>query len=378
MPRWGNRLAKIVIIIVVLGTVGGTGWLAGHGAANPETPPDLTPSADLAPQVITVGEADIVSRLTVDANVQADPPAEVRPQRTGIVTAVYRKVGQLVLKGESLLAMKSSSDPGEISGQGSKGKKPKPVIRVVRASATGRLSSVTAHVGQEVSPSASVAAIDPGRFLAVATIEPKEVYKLYNRPESIKLAIDHGPAPFSCKLMAYGAGISPGSSGGGSAGGHGGSGGPGGPGGPGGDQGGGDSGDPGGGSGGAQVQVSCRIPRSQKVFAGIRGKMSITTDSVRKATVIPLSAVLGEAEKGQVTVVKEDGKREVRKVKLGVNDGKHVQVVDGLEPGEKILDRAPQDPAFTGPAVPGGEGGQDGGPGFTAVPGGGSMTGEGP
>lgn len=340
MPRWGNRAAKIAIIIVVLCAVGGTGWLAGHGAANPETPPDTLPAVNLTPQVIDVAEGEIVSRLTVDATVQADPPVEVRPEHTGIVTAIYRKDGQRVNKGENLMSVKSEgtspSPPGPSpSPGGTETKAPKPVTRVIRATASGRVTGMTAHVGQEVSPSAAVASIDQGRFKAVAPINAKEIYKLYTRPKSIKLAIDHGPSPFSCKLLSYGAEPGAGSPrGGGDSGG-----GPGGP----------DGGGPGGDSSDSGVQVSCRVPRRHKVFAGVRGKMSIITDSVARATVVPLSAVLGESQTGQVTVVTKDGKHEIRKVKLGINDGTQIQIVDGLEPGEKILDRAPKDPAFTGP-----------------------------
>jgi hypothetical protein len=86
--------------------------------------------------------------------------------------------------------------------------------------------------------------------------------------------------------------------------------------------------------------------------------------------IIPLSAVLGQADKGQVTVVSDDGKREVRTVKLGINDGTKVQVIDGLQAGEKILDRAPEDPAFTGPPKQSGDGpgGMNGGPIKEVVP----------
>jgi multidrug efflux pump subunit AcrA (membrane-fusion protein) len=114
----------------------------------------------------------------------------------------------------------------------------------------------------------------------------------------------------------------------------------------------------GSGSGSDGVQVTCRVPSSQRVFSGIQAKMSIITDSVSGAVIIPLSAVLGQADKGRVTVVTDGGKRAVRTVKLGINDGTNVQVVDGLQAGEKILDRAPEDPAFTGPPQQ-----NDGGPG---------------
>ncbi|MFG1998547.1 efflux RND transporter periplasmic adaptor subunit [Spirillospora sp. NPDC048911] len=341
MPRWANRLAKGGIIAVVLAAVGGTGWLAGNGGATPETPPDSLPAADLSPKEISVEEGTIVSRLTVAAAIKADPAVPVRPAKAGTVAAVHRKNGQRVAKGQSLLTIKlPDADPG--AGPGSK-KKPKARYLAVVAPVAGKVTELTATAGQEVAPSDTIAQLDRGRFQAVAAIDAKEVYRLYNRPESIRLAIDHGPAPFNCRLLAYGVGASgkPAKGGDGS-----------------GPDGGGDPGE--GGGGGESVEVTCRVPRSQRVFAGIRGKMAITTDSVRDAVVIPLSAVLGENDKGRVTVVGPGGKREVRKVELGINDGKRVQVVDGLRAGEKILDRAPSDAAFDVPRAP--DEGPDGGP----------------
>ena len=349
MPRWANRLVKAGIIAAVLATVGGTGWLAGHGAASPEKPADDLPVANLSPKPITVEKGEIVSRLTVDAVVRADPATPVRATKQGTVSAVYRKNGQRVTKGQTILTVKlQSSDEGDDGGQdgkSKKSKKSKPRIVSVTAPVSGTLSGLNATVGQDINPSDSVAQIDRGRFQAVATIDGKEVYRLYNKPEEVKLAIDHGPSPFRCKLLAYGAGASDKGGGKDSNGPSGGGGSP---------DGGGAQGDQGGGGGGGDnVEVTCRIPSSQRVFAGIRGKMAITTDSVHDAVVIPLSAVLGENDKGRVTVIGDDGKREIRKVTLGINDGKQVEVTDGLGAGDKILDRAPEDPAFDVPGQSG-------------------------
>lgn len=344
---WGNRAGKAAIIAVVVAAVGGTGWLVGHGAAKPEPVRDSLPAADLTPREIPVEEGAILSRLTVDAVVHADPPIQVHSEKGGSVTQVYRKAGREVSKGDPIMAIKSMPDGSGTSSPGGSpttpksapAPAPKPVTRVIYATTSGKVSEVLTPVGKEIAPGDAVASIDEGKFRAVASIDSKEVYKLYNPPKSIKLAIDHGPAPFDCRLIDYGAGA------GGAAADPGGSGGKGGP--PPRGSGGGSGGS--GGSGADSVQVTCRIPASERVFSGIQAKMSITTDSVSRAVIIPLSAVLGQADKGQVTVVADGGKREIRTVKLGINDGTNIQVVDGLKVGDKILDRAPEDPAFTGP-----------------------------
>lgn len=355
---WGNRLGKTAIIGVVVAAVGGTGWLAGHGAASPPPPREDLPVADLSPQVITVAEGSIVSRLTVDAAVEADPPIEVRTRTGGSVVKIYRRTGQKVAKGVPILAIRSV--PGDSAattppGGGTTPEKPKagskPVIRTIYAGSAGRIAALQAPMGKQVEPGETVASIDRRRFRAVGSIAAKDVYRLYKRPKSIKLAIDHGPAPFTCKLIDYGAGAA-GGAGSNAAGGD-------------------DSEGPdGGGDGSAGVQISCRVPASQRVFSGVQAKMSITTDAVVNAVVIPLGAVLGQADTGRVTVVTEDGRREVRTVKLGLNDGSKVEVVKGLEAGDQILDRAPDDAAFSGPPESGrgGEGPEGGIVGVPAAP----------
>ncbi|GAB2811617.1 HlyD family efflux transporter periplasmic adaptor subunit [Actinocorallia aurea] len=306
MGIWLNRAGKAAILLTVAGVVGATGYLAGNGAAAPEPVAEKLPEPDFEPRVIKVGEGTIVSRLVLDATVQADPAVGVRPEKGGEVTAVHVKSGDKVTKGQTLLTFKyrpPQADP--------KKKPPKAQTLYLTASAAGEIKSVNAHVGTPVSPGEPAFTIDRGLFRAVAAVESKNVYKLYNKPESIKLQIDHGPAPFACRLLDYGAGS-------------------------------------GGAEGGAEVKVTCRIPLGKRVFAGLPGKMSILTDKAADVPVVPLSAVLGQSGTGYVTVV-VDGKRERRKVKLGLNDGKQVEIRDGLEVGERILDRAPEDAAFSGP-----------------------------
>ncbi|RJL22097.1 peptidase M23 [Bailinhaonella thermotolerans] len=344
LALWGNRLGKAVIILVALAAVGGTGWLAGHGAVSPEPPRDPLPKPALVGRPIPVKQGDIVSRLLLNATIEAEPPAEVRAVKGGKVVRIYVKRGQRVNKGEPVVAVQyipeqrtpatppaAEPKPGDKdAAKPAEPPAPKPVTVIVRASAAGKVSKILTHRDREVGPGDSVMQIDRGRYRAVAPVQPKEVYRLYDRPKSIKLAIDHGPAPFKCPLISYGA------AGGGKSDAEQGPGG-------------------GGGDGGASVQVSCRVPHGIKVFSGVQAKMSVITDSAEGAILVPTSAVLGQAGKGKVTVVHADGRRETRAVKLGINDGKMVEVRSGLSVGEQILDRAPEDADFVEP--PKGRGG---------------------
>ncbi|GAA3220055.1 hypothetical protein [Actinocorallia longicatena] len=326
---WGNRAGKAVILLAVAGVVGATGYLAGHGAAAPRPVVESLPEPDFAPRVITVKNGSITSRLVLDATIAAEPAVPVLPEKDGTVTKVFAKAGQYVGRGEAVVQFTYTPEAVVPADPKKKPKTPKPQTLYLRATATGKVTDLNAHVGSSVSAGEAAFSVDVGRFRAVATVESKNVYKLYNEPESIKLKIDHGPAPFRCALIDYGAGV------GGKA-----------------DD---ENGKKGmdGGESGTEVQVTCRIPRAKRVFAGLPAKMSILTDRSSRVPVVPLSAVLGQSGTGFVTVV-DGGKQERRRVELGLNDGSMVEIRDGLEVGEKILDRAPEDTAFAGPgdAVP--------------------------
>ncbi|MEO5878378.1 MAG: hypothetical protein ABIS86_22150 [Streptosporangiaceae bacterium] len=353
----GNRLGKAAILLTVAGVVGATGYLAGNGAAAPQPAVEKLPPVDLSPQVITARIGSVVSRLVLDATIAAEPAVPARPEKSGTVTKVFHKAGKYVNAGEAVLEFRylpeATAPAGPKAGSKAGPKAPKAQLLYLRATVSGRLADLSAHVGGQVSPESDAFTVDRGRYRAVATVDAKNVYKLYNKPKGIKLQIDHGPAPFTCPLIAYGAGAgskaqSDKNSGAGMEGG------------------GGEGGD-----GGTDVQVTCRIPSYRKVFAGLPGKMSVLTDQAAKVVVVPLSAVLGQTGTGYVTVVGKNGRQEPRKVKLGLNDGSQVEIKEGLEAQEKILDRPPEDPAFAGPNSGGGSGGgSEGDGGFTKGPGG--------
>jgi macrolide-specific efflux system membrane fusion protein len=312
---WGNRAGKAAILLAVGAVVFGTGYLANNGAAAPAPPAEPVPAPDFEPEVIEVKSGTVVARLVLRAVVEADPPTPVRPEKGGTVTRVLAKNGQYVGKGEPVVALEHTPEPKTPAEPDAEPRPAKPVTVHLTAPAAGRIKGMRAHVGTPISPGDTAFSVDRGRFRAVAKVGTKDIYRLYNRPRGIRLKIDHGPAPFSCPLIAYGA--------------------------------------PGGST---EVRVSCRIPASRKVFAGLPAEMSVLTDQAKNVPVVPLAAVLGKADTGWVTVVDDSGGRSRRKVSLGLNDGEKVEIKDGLEVGDRILDLAPEDAAFSGPRKPRGEG----------------------
>lgn len=54
---------------------------------------------------------------------------------------------------------------------------------------------------------------------------------------------------------------------------------------------------------------------------------------------IPLESVIYEGSNAHVWIVGDDQSVELRQITLGQSDGRLIQVLDGLHPGEKIVTR---------------------------------------
>ncbi|MGD9710745.1 MAG: hypothetical protein AB7V46_01610 [Thermomicrobiales bacterium] len=85
------------------------------------------------------------------------------------------------------------------------------------------------------------------------------------------------------------------------------------------------------------VTMRCEIPEDVRVVAGLTGTMVLQMDTPTEVQALPVTAVLGSFESGQVIVVHEDGATELRPVSLGVSDIYNIEIAGGLEPGEQVL-----------------------------------------
>src|SRR5699024_6882237 len=88
----------------------------------------------------------------------------------------------------------------------------------------------------------------------------------------------------------------------------------------------------------ASVTMRCEIPDDIRVVAGMSGTMALEMEEPAAAMALPLSAVVGTAGQGQVVVVQDDGSTEVRPVDLGRSDTFWIEVTNGLEPDEQVLE----------------------------------------
>jgi hypothetical protein len=84
------------------------------------------------------------------------------------------------------------------------------------------------------------------------------------------------------------------------------------------------------------MRLVCTPPKKIKLINGASVTIEVITDRVKNALVLPVEAVAGSQGTGQVDVVRPDGSRETRSVKLGMTDGEVIQIKSGLKEDETV------------------------------------------
>jgi RND family efflux transporter MFP subunit len=71
--------------------------------------------------------------------------------------------------------------------------------------------------------------------------------------------------------------------------------------------------------------------------AGLTGRVRITSDIIPNAILIPQSAVLYKEKRREVFVANSNNRAQPRVIKLGLTEGSQIQVLEGLNPGDKLI-----------------------------------------
>ncbi|GAA1070377.1 HlyD family efflux transporter periplasmic adaptor subunit [Nocardiopsis composta] len=335
MKKWIIAAAVLVVLV----SAGGTGWFLLRGGDD-VPPDDMAVGAEEA-MPVPVEHGSITDELVLDAKVEEEPEKKVVSKRGGTVTRVWVSDGQEVQEGAPIVSVRSEDagtapEPGEGSGDGAGGEgagpqQPAATEVTVNAPVSGKVGGLKElAAGDPVEPGAAVASISREQFRAVAQVPANDLYRFYDDPEEITLKIDKGPPAQACRFLSIGEGEGSGGGGGGSAPEE-------------------EAGMEGEGGEGATSRISCRVPEDLQVFPGVTGKMSIVTGSADNALLVPVTAVRGGFEKGEVIVVGDGGGQETREVELGITDGESIQVVKGLEEGDQVLDPIPLEEGFDVP-----------------------------
>jgi hypothetical protein len=86
--------------------------------------------------------------------------------------------------------------------------------------------------------------------------------------------------------------------------------------------------------------VLCLIPTKVRAYSGLTGTIAVKSRQANDVLVLPVTAVAGRAESGQVVLL-QAGKRTTRQVVLGATNGASIEIMDGLAEGDTVLARGP-------------------------------------
>ena len=218
---------------------------------------------------------------------------------SGEVREVAVSSGQSVKKGEEILKLRADV----MNSDGTAGTQ----WKIVEAPATGKLTDFTALVGSSFQVGSPVGGVAPPTYIVSGTVPSEQLYRLIDRPKDASVAINGGPAPFTCTKLAISFAEDSDSAAEATSG----------------------------------PSVSCTVPKDVVVFPGLTAEITIAGGVAEDVLIVPITAVEGTALSGNVYIVLPDGTSELREVTLGLNDGISVEVVSGLDEGDTILQFVP-------------------------------------
>jgi HlyD family secretion protein len=285
------------LLVVLLGVAALSGALVSGAAPSPGQGQPASVALALEPGVIHATRGDIRSVLVLDGAVTAVDPMVVKARADGTVSKVSKANKHLAAK--AVLTVITTKN-----GR----------LRVLMPQA-GVVMATEIVKGQQVAVGDPLFTIAPAGYRVTVPVDPAVLYRLYERPLQITVALDRGPAPFDCPFVSIAAATSAGAN-----------------------------------PLEAEVSLVCAVPAMIRAFSGIRAQVAITTAAADNVLWLPVEAVEGAADLGRVTVVR-DGRHLPQAVVLGITDGVRVEIVSGLTEEDAVLefpDLAAPDPGASG------------------------------
>jgi len=300
--RWIFPILMVLIFAVIAASLVRLAFFAP--AAEGAGQPGVTENQ----RAVAVQRASITNTLTLQGSVARDADVMLRAPANGTVSAVHVQTGDWVRKGQAIFTVKKEAeqDPGAQDGEAkdpaTKRSSQQPPASYVEmlAPRTGKVSELPATVGQMTAAGEEAGKITPRTFHILATVEPVQLYRLVGAPDKARVTIAGGPAPFSCKRLATEVAED------------------------------------------GATSVRCAVPSKRTVFSGLPVELSIRVGQADDVLVVPTTAVKGGSGDGVVWVVEgADAQPTERKIRLGVSDGSQVEVIEGLDEGEQVLEFVP-------------------------------------
>lgn len=342
-----RRIVLPTIKILLLAVIAVAAVRLAFGGGNESTADDdpALPSVDIVQPEIPASIGTVVNTVEVEAVITADAPAAVRATDAGEVTVFLADPGDVVEEGDPLVEVvfEEEGEPTtETDDEGNEVEVPgEPVrrFRTIEAPAAGTVGEYDVLAGETVAIGDTVGSIATGGFTVSGSLSAEQQYRLVSGPTSAEVQARGGPAPFGCTELRTGRSSS----------------------------GSGDGGDgaappedppapPDQGGGGSSTAVSCTVPPGVTVFDGLAATMVIEAGRAENVLVVPVTAVEGAFESGNVWKVGPDGEPVETPVTLGLTDGELVEIREGLVEGDAVLEFVPggsQDEELLGPEMVG-------------------------
>ncbi|MEU3305618.1 peptidase M23 [Nocardiopsis sp. NPDC055551] len=320
MKKW---IIVGAVAALLLGLVGSGYLLLSRMGSAPTDEDVVGAAADVSGEPVEVALGTVSSQLVLDATVQQEPGEPVEARQGGTVTRLWLDDGATVEEGAPVVNVSLPAEPAPDAEEGDSSSGTREVT--LYAPVSGTVSGLEdVRVDDVLEPGAKIASVTTGEFHAVAQVPANDLYRFYEDPGEIMLQVDKGPPAAECEFIGLGTAEQE------------------------------DSGEEGpeGDGGGGGSQLTCRVPSDLTVFDGVQGKLSVSTGEVENVVVVPVTAVRGNVESGEVVVVDDGGSEEVREVSLGMSDGRSIEVTEGLSVGEQVLDPVPLDSRFDVPEAP--------------------------
>lgn len=318
MKKW---IIVGAVAALLLGLVGSGYLLLSRMGSAPTDEDVIGAAADVSGEPVEVELGTVSSQLILDATVQEEAGEAVEARQGGTVTRLWLNDGATVEEGAPVVSVSLPAEPAPEAEEGDSSSGTREVT--LYAPASGTVSGLEDVLVDDVlEPGAKVATVSTGEFHAVAQVPANDLYRFYEDPGEIMLQVDKGPPATECEFIGLGAAEQD------------------------------DSAEEGAEGGGGGSQLTCRVPSDLTVFDGVQGKLSVSTGEVENVVVVPVTAVRGNVDSGEVVVVDDGGSEEVREVSLGMSDGQSIEVTEGLSVGEQVLDPVPLDSRFDVPEAP--------------------------
>lgn len=291
--KWVFPILRLLIFTAIAVALVKVAFFPDTEPKNPDVP-----SAEVVEPHVAVTIGTIQNDVSLGGTVAANDAIPIRATLAGEVRKVLVKQGQQVKKGTPILTIRAEIPSRDGTTFTIK-------TATVTAPSTGILSSFPTLVGQLYSVGEVVGQIAPPTFHVSGSLAPEQLYRLAVKPTEAQVTITGGPAPFTCTGLVISTPL---------------------------------AGEEGGPTG---PTVTCAVPKEVTVFPGLTAEITITGAIVENVLMVPITAVEGIAETGNVYFVLPDGSTEVRTVTLGLNDGFNVEVIDGLAEGDMVLQYVP-------------------------------------